>query len=932
MLDKNDLKGIFSKKTYEVRLFEEHDFSRKQCSECGHFFWSIDSGREVCGDTLCTSGYQFIGKPTKKWDVHETIKKLNTFFEKNGHTIIDEYPVVARWRDDLDFTIASIADFQPWVLTGRVEPPANPLCVPQPCIRFGGDFNDLDNIGRTGRHLTCFVMYGQHAFNSESQKTGYWMDTCLDLNFSFLTSVLGISAEEISYVENIWMGGGNFGPNLEAFARGSELVNNVFMQYEQIPGSKQYRPMDLTVIDVGWGVERISWFTQGTPTIYEATMPDVVNYLKKVVDIQIDPQLYHKYAVLCGLLNVDEVKDINEAKSFMYKSLQLSPSEVENIFGKLEAVYAIADHTRTLIMAITDGALPSNVGGGYNLRNLIRRSLSLDRVYNLELDFTEIFERHIKDLQRSYPRVKNVIDTLTTVFDIERKQYDYMRKKGGSAVRSILTKEKTFSMEHFIEFYQSRGIPPEMVRDIATGLGLSVNVPADFYSALAESYKKGEKENLEVSNDKTENIIEEELQGIDTSLATGQLFYENSYRMEMATKVVGVSKDKTIIQLEETIFYPTGGGQQYDKGYLINKTTKEKREVVDVFRKNKTILHKLDNAFQSIEVGQEIKGELDKERRWALMRHHTGTHVLNGAAKHILGDHIWQEGANKTPEHARLDVSHYGRVSDEQVEKIERAANRVILENRKITKKELGRTEAEQNYGFEIYQGGIVPGSKIRIIDIDNWDIEACGGTHLDSTGDIGLLRILGTERIQDGIVRFQFQAGEPAVYSMQRTNKQIEEISTILQSPKGNIVQRVQNLQEDWKKQRSMIQNLQKQLVKVQLEGPQDILFEEIDEENKVLILEQTGTFKEATLYADSIVQEHPTATVIIGIRGPPVVFLATSGLKANLDITGLIRDASIVVGGGGGGKGKKAKGGGPKHEAFDDAIAKIKGSLKAD
>ena len=185
-MNKSELAKIFTPDQYTVELFKEKGHARKQCSNCGLFYWTLDSDRQTCGDTTCEGGYKFIGRKGPNWNFHQTISQLTSFFEKNGHELIDPYPVVARWRDDLDFTIASIADFQPWVTGGQIPPPANPLVVPQPVLRFGGEFSDVDNVGRTGRHLTSFVMFGQHAFVSEKIKGGYWMDRCIILIFSFL--------------------------------------------------------------------------------------------------------------------------------------------------------------------------------------------------------------------------------------------------------------------------------------------------------------------------------------------------------------------------------------------------------------------------------------------------------------------------------------------------------------------------------------------------------------------------------------------------------------------------------------------------------------------------------------------------------------------------------------------------------------------------
>ncbi|NVM55191.1 MAG: alanine--tRNA ligase, partial [Candidatus Helarchaeota archaeon] len=332
MLDKKDLRKIFGRAAYEVQLFKEKDFIRKQCPHCGTFFWTLNPDRKDCGDTNCIGGYTFIGKGSgKSWDFHDTVKNWCKFFEDEGHTRITEYSTVARWRDDIEFTIASIACFQPNVLNGTIKPPANPLVLPQPCIRFGGKgFNDIDNVGRTGRHLTSFIMGGQHAFNSKKLGyKGYWMDRCIELDFQFLTQVLAIPESKITLREDIWLGGGNFGPCLESFCDGLEIVNSVFMQYEVLPDDS-HRQMEMTVVDVGWGVERIGWYATGTPSVYEATFGPVLTKMKKTVGLKLDTDLLNKYYVLSGLLNVDEV-DIKVERQKVAQKIGIDYHELERV-------------------------------------------------------------------------------------------------------------------------------------------------------------------------------------------------------------------------------------------------------------------------------------------------------------------------------------------------------------------------------------------------------------------------------------------------------------------------------------------------------------------------------------------------------------------------------------------------------------------------
>ncbi|MFA4946291.1 MAG: alanine--tRNA ligase-related protein, partial [Candidatus Micrarchaeia archaeon] len=226
MTTKEALRAEFSKnhkEHYDVPMFEERGFQRFKCRECGKAYWALDE-KANCGDSS-HEDYSFFRDKPRDESYAAMWRKFASFFEKNGHEVIPRYPVLSRWRDDLNFTIASIVDFQR-LEDGRIafEYPANPLVVPQLCLRFP----DIANIGVTGRHLSGFMMAGQHSFGKE----GYWRERCLELNYGFLTGVLGVDKNDLTYVEDVWNmpDYSAFGPCVESFAKGSELVNSVFMQ------------------------------------------------------------------------------------------------------------------------------------------------------------------------------------------------------------------------------------------------------------------------------------------------------------------------------------------------------------------------------------------------------------------------------------------------------------------------------------------------------------------------------------------------------------------------------------------------------------------------------------------------------------------------------------------------------------------------------
>jgi len=914
-MDKDELKKIFTPDQYKVQLFDEKGFTRLTCESCGHNFWSLDPDRTTCGDTPCEGGYSFIGKKTADLDFHQTLDRITSFFTENGHTAIDPYPTVARWRDDLDFTIASIADFQPWVTNGTLPPPANPLVVPQPCVRFGGEFSDVDNVGRTGRHLTSFIMFGQHAFNGDNIEGGYWMDRCIDLNYNFLTEVLQIEPKDLTYIEGIWAGGGNFGPNLESFAFGTELVNSVFMQYENMPTG--YREMSLKVIDVGWGLERLSWFSQGTPTIYEAVHGPVHDYLLKETGISYDEDLLTKYAEVAGLIDVNEVKDLKSARSGIAEKLGYSLTDLNKKLQEIEAIYAIGDHARTLAFTLADGAIPSNVGGGYNLRTILRRIFTLSDMLNFDLDVTEVISRSALYLSQSFPRVKESMQFAGTIVDVERERYNSTLDKGRKYVKNLLKQDKGLTTDTLIELYTSRGIPPEMVDQIGRTMDVSVDIPMDFYQQVDASLPEVEKQQADEDTLDLEDL---------KSFETEPLYYDIEQDREEDAEIVAIL-DSGHLVLDRTIFYPIGGGQAEDHGWL--KAGGTEVEVIDVKKYGSAVVHKLKSLPDSFKVGKTVTMKLDWERRLALMRHHTAVHIVGGAAREVLGSHVWQAGADKTPDRGRLDITHWESLPRETLDEIEYVANSVVMDNREIKKHVLERSKAEQQFGFTIYQGGVVPGKDLRIVEIPGIDTEACGGTHANHTGELGYIRIIGAERIQDGIVRLTLKAGKKAVLNGQHNYQLLAESANIFKVTPEELPKTSDRFFNEWKEQQKTIDKLSKDLAEAKV----PLLIDEAKKiktksgENIRLIVTQMDAPQSDLINLgekfSSLTSDNPNLIgVIVGENeGRAMVVIARSeGSEYNL--SPIIREIGKLLGGGGGGRGNVVAGGGTNTGGIAKAL----------
>ena len=770
---------MFNESLLRTRLFLGRGFRRGRCPYCGHYYWTLNPSQDNCGDQPCTP-YGFIGNPPGTFrpeSIRDVRERFLSFFERRGHTRINRYPVVARWRNDVYLVGASIYDFQPWVTEGVVPPPANPLTISQPSIRL----TDVDKVGRSGRHLTGFEMMAHHAFNFPGKEV-YWVDETVEYAHEFFTRELGFRDDEVTYKENIWEGGGNAGESFEVLVRGLEVATLVFMHYRVVGG--EYREMPIRIVDTGYGLERIYWVLTGKPTIYEAVFGEFLSRARGLLGLpKPDEKLMASLAIHMGQLD-PEVIPLDKAYVEVAKRIGVEPTELINVVKPQEVLYVLADHSRTVSWMINDGVIPSNSGVGYLARLLVRRMLKYLYSIGAEVPLTEIFNLHLNYLVDDYPELRDSRQLIIELVDLEESKY----KSAISQLPKLMNRiGGKVTLEDLINLYDSHGIPPEVVRDEAAKRGIKVDVPDNFYEILASRHQRPSRGEEGGKIDVTADDV------IDLK-PTRELFYENPYMFTGKAKVLRVIKGRYVV-LDETIFYPEGGGQPADRGVLRFNGLEAK--VVDVQRVGPVILHVIEGPAPN--VGDTVEMVIDSERRLDLMRMHTGTHILLQSIRRILGRHVWQAGAQKDIPFSRIDVTHYRLPTPEEVRRIEELANGVVLRDIPVKAEFMPRNEAEAKYGFIIYQGGVVPGGSVRIVRIgegeDMYDVEACGGTHLDSTSKVGLIKIVKVEKIQEGVVRFIFTTGRHALNYVRGLEDALESISGKLGVGKDEAVKAVDRL-----------------------------------------------------------------------------------------------------------------------------------------
>ncbi|KKL98890.1 hypothetical protein LCGC14_1819900, partial [marine sediment metagenome] len=591
----------------------------------------------------------------------------------------------------------------------------------------------------------------------------------------FIHEGVGLPKEEITIHEDSWSGGGSFGCSLEFFSRGVELFNQVYMMFEQTPEGP--RELKLKVLDMGLGQERVAWFSQGTPNMYEAIFPSVLAKLREKTNIRLDLDLYNRFSQFSAYLNIDEVEDMDKAWEKVAEELKMDVSKLRETILPMTGLYSIADHARSLLFAINDGKLPSNVGGGYNLRVIFRRAISFIDKFKWNISIADVCKWHAEELFELFPEVSEHLDEIREILRVEKKKYKTTKKKAVKILDRILKKGE-ISTEVLIELYDSNGISPDMVKEAAKNYGKMIKIPDDFYALVVEKHEQTEQISA------TKNDIELDLEGLPK---TKSLYYDDYSLLSNKAKVLKIEDNMVVV--DQSVAYPTSGGQLHDVGNINGQKYNE------VVKFGNQVVHILEEK-PSFKEGDNVTIEVDKDWRIQLSQHHTATHIVNAAAREVLGSHINQAGAKKTLKNSHLDITHYEQISREKLSAIERRSNEIVDEAINLNLNFFPRSKAEREYGMAIYQGGAVPGKNVRIVEIPGVDVEACGGTHLNNTSETGYIHITKSQKIKDGVVRLTFTAGEATFKLKKKYQGIISELELFLRVNSDLLIDRVKELQ----------------------------------------------------------------------------------------------------------------------------------------
>ena len=668
--------------------------------------------------------------------------------------------------------------------------------------------------------------------------------------------------------------------------------------------------------------------------------------MAKSLDLGVEVDtLLSELSGIAGILNIDVGTDAQElyeslAKRLADRGIELSVSDLKLVTEPLSAIYAIPDHMHALCNMLGDGLVPSNTKAGYLARMLARRVCRMKDNIGAKASLPELGDHHIK-FNMGVGSMSQSREGILEILKLEETRYNEMLRKGEAAVRTALkeipTNAKEVPDEILFRLAEERGLNPEMTVSIAHELGwndlaVRVGFSADMAARNASMAKAASK-----SKSNGASI------GMPRLPRTSQDFYEDTNAVEFSSEVLHCTEispsdidslalssevtglPKHAVILGNTLFYPEGGGQLGDQGYLLQGEVTAR--VLDTIVQEGVIMHLTDIPLQIA----PVSGKIDWDRRKQLMDHHTAVHIVGGSAREILGPHIWQAGSNKGARYARLDITHHSRLTREQLDEIEELANSVVESNPKVEKLVLERGDADRMFGFSIYQGGPPKNNPIRVIKVGDFDTQACGGTHHDETISIGDIHIIKSSQVQDGVERLQIVAGETARENVRNQARILNEASEILGVSPEDLPRSVSRFFEEWKSQQKQIENLEAEVIRLRAGGGGSAV-----EKNGVryVVMEVSGGSKQLMAMLGELTRDQSTPTVaILGSRqsGGYLVAACTEGTIAEeaLDAKQLINSISPDISGSGGGRPSLAQAGGKDPDGLDKALDEARNIL---
>ncbi|NTU96192.1 MAG: alanine--tRNA ligase [Chlorobiaceae bacterium] len=879
------------------------------------------------------------------------------FFAEKGHTIVRSAPVIPSDDPTLLFTNAGMNQFKD-VFLGKGTRPYSRAADTQKCIRASGKHNDLEDVGRDTYHHTFFEMLGNWSFGD------YYKEEAISWAWELLTDVWKLPKERLyatvfqdddesfmiwrkhtdidpSHIlrfgekDNFWEMGetGPCGPCSEIHIdltpdrsgeklvnvgdhRVMELWNLVFIQYNR-QSDGRLEPLPQKHVDTGMGFERITAVLQGKGSNY---------------DTDVFRALFDRITEITGVsygASLDGQSDI--------------------------AMRVIADHTRTLTFALSDGAMPSNEGRGYVLRRILRRALR----YSKNLGYHEpVISQLVATLAESmgdvFPELRKQQETVSRIIRSEEESFIVTLDRGIEIFNEVTGKVRAsgksiISGKDAFKLYDTYGFPFDLTRLMAADVGLQVDGEG-FEHAMQEQKLRARtdrREKQQVHDDAAEwHWFGEHRQTV----------FEGYERLEMPVMIAGVmhARGNMLLALERTPFYAESGGQVGDRGWL--ETAAYRLHVTDTIKDGDTFVHVVTEAFDKIldtavnpadisidERQLAAEASVDRHLRQEIERNHTATHLLHGALRRVLGQHVQQKGSYVNAERLRFDFSHFSRLSDSEIEEVE------SLVNEQIRKAEAVSKHADVPYDEALAKGALAffgdkYADRVRVVEVPGISVELCGGTHVDNIGRIGLFKIVSESSVASGVRRIEALTGKAAEKLLWKEHRELQEVRNLLKA-KGDepVVEKLTALVESKKVQEKQLQEYRMQRL---LHHSENVLDEATEEKGVSVLTHHIDgvTADELRLIGQALLEKlkhrsKPGTGLLSTVEAGKVSLVSYANnepsFSCHFDSGALIREAAKYVQGGGGGKPELATAGGKdpsgERKAFDAFRENVKKLLDA-
>ncbi len=869
----------------------------------------------------------------KPYGLNELREMFLRFFETKGHLRLPSFSLIPQDDASLLLINSGMAPMKPY-FKGDKEPPRHRVCTCQKCIRTG----DIENIGKTARHGTYFEMLGNFSFGD------YFKHEAIAWSWEFLTSPdwvgldperlypsvyekddeafniwrdeIGIPESRITRLgkeDNFWEhGSGPCGPCSEIyFDRGEEygcgkpdcapgcdcdrymeVWNNVFSQFDN-DGNGNYSDLIQKNIDTGMGLERLAVVCQGVDSLF---------------DVDTVMNITHKVSEITGAHYGDSHKtDVS--------------------------LRVITDHIRASVMMISDGILPSNEGRGYVLRRLLRRAARHGKLLGVSEPFLyQVVDMVVHENECQYPELREKQAYITRVIRNEEENFAKTIDAGMHIFSDLLAEhqakgERVFSGADAFKLYDTYGFPIDLTREMVQEQDMTVD--EDAFQDLMEQQRVRARKAREALGDLA-------WAGVDLGLdPTPTQFTGYDHTVDQGTILAIVCDGEVCSEIDEgkqgvlvldcTPFYAEMGGQVADHGVI--ETDGALFQVTDV-QKDKAgkFLHHGVMHSGHLQVEQTVTARIDTDRRKAIMRAHSATHLLQAALREVLGDHVHQAGSLVEPDRLRFDLTHFSAITPEELERVNEIVGDWILDGMDVTVSEMTMEQAKATGATALFSEKY--GDVVRVVNMGGKSVELCGGTHVDNTAKVGPFRITGESSVASGVRRIEAITGKAYLHEMEAVNRRLYAAAEVLHAKPADLIAKAKGFTAELKEARQSVERMKEKILHSDVER---FLYASKNI-GGIKVITTTRTDLEAgdlRKLGDFLRDKDPdTVAVLATATESKVTFVAVCGKNAvarGIRAGDLVRAVSAVAGGKGGGKPDSAMGGGSEVLKIDDALAVV-------